>query len=610
MTHTSTHSRLSIALPLAIALLFISLFLGVGWLPWDDGMLGQTALRVLQGEIPHRDFVDPYTGLLTLGNAAIFRVFGVDLIYLRWPLFAACVVFTFCLYRLFLLFLSPPSAAWATAGSLMATVPNYFVALPSWYLLFTSGAAFFLIVRWIQTDRAFLLFGAGVLLGIATEIKINALFFTYGAVLSVLFATSLRLQPAERHDPSNPTKSLSFWGLCLASIAGIAGIGLLISPRLSLGTIYLFFLPVISVCGSSLFWWYRHGAPSIRILSKKVLPLLLGFVLVWVPFLLYFAIYGDIRLWWNGVFVSPQARLSIAAISPPDLILIFLPLIFFIRRFSRRDIKIISVILGIAMIALVGIEPRWGEERILPYPKILWPLMLGIIPWIIARACWIILDLINQSNRQPHERAYLFAICCWAAFWNLNQYPYTGSGYLLYSVIPILVTIAAIARDTLWGTRPIAIIQWGSATVAMMLAVLPRITPVLPLSEPGRDLHIPLAMKGASILVSREDFHRYHWLIPEVQKRAGDGAVVAFPEQPHIYFLAEKRNITPILYELLGSPGGGEADLITPIKDNQVRAVVTWIATLEDPGAAYLDAILRERFPHRETGYGMVILWR
>ena len=231
MTPTSTLSRLSIWLPLGMALLFISLFLGVGWLPWDDGMLGQTALRVLQGEIPHRDFVDPYTGLLTLGNAAIFRIFGVDLIYLRWPLFAACVVFTFCLYRLFLLFLSPPSAAWATAGSLMATVPNYFVALPSWYLLFTSGAAFFLIVRWIQTDRAFLLFGAGVLLGIATEIKVNALFFTYGAVLSVLFATSIRFQPAERHDPSNPTQSLSFWALSLAAIAGIAGIGLNHDPR-------------------------------------------------------------------------------------------------------------------------------------------------------------------------------------------------------------------------------------------------------------------------------------------------------------------------------------------------------------------------------------------
>jgi hypothetical protein len=610
MTPTSTLSRLSIWLPLGMALLFISLFLGVGWLPWDDGMLGQTALRVLQGEIPHRDFVDPYTGLLTLGNAAIFRIFGVDLIYLRWPLFAACVVFTFCLYRLFLLFLSPPSAAWATAGSLMATVPNYFVALPSWYLLFTSGAAFFLIVRWIQTDRAFLLFGAGVLLGIATEIKINALFFTYGAVLSVLFATSIIFQPAERHDPSNPTQSLSFWALSLAAIAGIAGIGLLISPRLSLGTIYLFFLPVISVCGASAFWWYRHGAPSIKILCKKVLPLLLGFVLVWVPFLLYFGIYGDIRLWLYGVFVSPQARFSTAAVSPPDLILIFLPLIFFIRRFSRRDIKIISIILGIVMIALVSIEPRWGEEQFSTYPKILWPLMLGIIPWIIARACWIVLDLRNQPNRQPHERAYLFAICCWAAFWNLNQYPYTGSGYLLYSVIPILVTIAAISRDTLWGTRPIAIIQWGSATVAMMLGVLPRITPLLPLREPGRDLHIPLAMKGASILVSREDFDRYHWLIPEVQKRAGNGAVVAFPEQPHIYFLAEKKNITPILYELLGSPGRAEADLITPIKDDRVRAVVTWIATLEDPGAAYLDTILRERFPNRVTGHEMVVLWR
>jgi hypothetical protein len=593
-----------------MALLFISLFLGVGWLPWDYGMLAQTAIRVLQGEIPHRDFVDPFTGLLTLGNAFVFRVFGVDLIYLRWPLFAACTVFTFCLYHLFSLFISPRSAAWATAGSLVATVPNYLVALPSWYLLFSSGTAFFLIVRWIQTEREILLFGAGVLLGIATEIKINGLFLMYGAVLSVLFTTSIRMQPADRKGPANSIQSLSFFAPFFASIAGIGGIGLLILPRLSPGIIYLFFLPVISVCGASIVWWYRHGAPTIQVLFKRVLPLLSGFALIWVPFLLYFALYGDIKLWWNGVFVSPRVRLSIAAISPPDLILIFLPLLFFIRRFSRRDITIISAILGGVMIALGCIGPKWGEELFLPYPKILWPLMLGIIPWIIARACWIVLNHTDQLLQQPHQRAYLFAMCCWAAFWNLNQYPYTGSGYLLYSIIPILVTIAGIARNTLWGTQPIAIIQWGSAAVAMMLGVLPRIIPILPLSEPGRDLHIPLAMKGASILVSKEDFNRYHWLIPEIQKRAGGGAIVAFPEQPHLYFLAEKRNITPILYEILGSPGGGDADLVTPIKDDRVRAVVTWIATLEDPGAAYLDAILRERFPHRETGHGMVVLWR
>lgn len=610
MTQLLTPSRLSILLPLGLALLFISLFLGVGWLPWDDGMLAQTAIRVLQGEIPHRDFVDPYTGLLTLWHAAIFKVFGVDLIYLRWPLFAACTVFTLCLYHLFSLFISPRSAAWATAGSLVATVPNYFVALPSWYILFTSGAAFFLIVRWIQTDRAYLLFGAGILLGIATEIKINGLFLMYGAVLSVLFATSVQTHRTHNKAPPHFTQSLSFWVLSFASFAGIGGIGLLIFPRLSLGTTYLFFLPIISVCGSTIAWYYRQGVPSIQVLCRKVFPLLSGFVLVWVPFLLYFAIYGDIKLWWNGVFVSPRIRLSIAAISPPDLILIFLPLLFFIRRFSHRDINIISAILGGVMIVLGCIEPTWGEQLFLPYPKILWPLMLGITPWIIARACGMVLTPADQFLQQPHQRACLFAMCCWAAFWNLNQYPYTGSGYLLYSIIPILITIAGIARNTLWGTRPVAIIQWGSAAIAMILAVLPRVTPILPLSEPGRDLHIPLAMKGASILVSKEDFDRYHWLIPEIQNRSGSGTIMAFPEQPHLYFLAEKANITPILYEVLGSPGGGEADLVTPIKDDRVRAVVTWSATLEDPGAAFLNTILRDRFPHRESGHGMVVLWR
>src|ERR1700751_431412 len=71
-----------------------------GWIPYDDGALGQSAERVLGGEIPHVDFTDPYTGGLTFLNALTFRVLGVKLIWLRLPLFVLFVIWVPAVYAI------------------------------------------------------------------------------------------------------------------------------------------------------------------------------------------------------------------------------------------------------------------------------------------------------------------------------------------------------------------------------------------------------------------------------------------------------------------------------------------------------------------------------
>ena len=47
-----------------------------GWFPHDEGQLGQAAERILQGQLPHRDFDEMYTGGLSMLNAAQFRTVG------------------------------------------------------------------------------------------------------------------------------------------------------------------------------------------------------------------------------------------------------------------------------------------------------------------------------------------------------------------------------------------------------------------------------------------------------------------------------------------------------------------------------------------------------
>ena len=107
-----------------------------GWIPHDEGLLAQSAERFLHGELPHRDFDATYTGGLEALHAAAFRLLGVELASLRWTLLAFAVAFVAALYVLARRAAAPPLAAALALVGVAWSLPNYFAALPSWYVLF------------------------------------------------------------------------------------------------------------------------------------------------------------------------------------------------------------------------------------------------------------------------------------------------------------------------------------------------------------------------------------------------------------------------------------------------------------------------------------------
>ncbi|MFO0179261.1 MAG: hypothetical protein ACK55P_18830, partial [Planctomyces sp.] len=82
-----------------------------GWFPQDEGQIGQAAERFLQGELPHRDFDDMYTGLLTVLHALTFKVLGVRTESTRWMLLAASLPFLVSVYRVSRRWLEPLDAS-------------------------------------------------------------------------------------------------------------------------------------------------------------------------------------------------------------------------------------------------------------------------------------------------------------------------------------------------------------------------------------------------------------------------------------------------------------------------------------------------------------------
>src|SRR6266496_2377563 len=70
----------------AISASYMATHLKRGWVPHDEGTLGLSAERVLNGGLPHRDF-DDYTGGLTFVHALAFREFGINSASMRIVLF-------------------------------------------------------------------------------------------------------------------------------------------------------------------------------------------------------------------------------------------------------------------------------------------------------------------------------------------------------------------------------------------------------------------------------------------------------------------------------------------------------------------------------------------
>src|SRR5690242_6556919 len=110
----STRERAIGVLTVAAALVYLTDFVARGWIPPDEGMLAQSAERVLLGQIPHVGYEEPYTGGLSWIYAALFRFTGVELLHIRWLLYIVAVVAMYILYALLRRFLKPPAAAVAT----------------------------------------------------------------------------------------------------------------------------------------------------------------------------------------------------------------------------------------------------------------------------------------------------------------------------------------------------------------------------------------------------------------------------------------------------------------------------------------------------------------
>src|SRR5258708_5614868 len=82
---------------------------------------------------------DPYTGGLSYLDAYIFRLFGIDLIWLRVFISAVFLAWVPAVYAMSREFLLPWAAGGVTLVAVAWSIPNYSAAMPAWFCLFFAA---------------------------------------------------------------------------------------------------------------------------------------------------------------------------------------------------------------------------------------------------------------------------------------------------------------------------------------------------------------------------------------------------------------------------------------------------------------------------------------
>ena len=531
---------------LAISTGYMLYFFDRGWIPHDEGTLAHSAERVVAGELPHRDFIEGYTGLLSYVNAFAFKLFGVHLLAIRYLLFAAFVVWVPIFYYAAARMISP---LWAGAVALIAvfwSVPNYPAAMPSWYNLFLATGGLAALLKYIDSPKRRWLVAAGFAGGLSVLMKITGLLFVAAGLLFLLYHETDAGTNTPDDRRSGVFLRLAVGTILIAAVTALAAIGV------SRGTwvdVYQFTIPgcaMVAIVGRRV---YRAGYLSrteSRRIARAAVPYILGVAIPVAAFAGHFAAAHALPDLVRDV-VFRSARLMDGASLSPALPLGLIPMAlatFVVIDFNGKAgrVAILQDGLGIAVIALM-LVPKAG----LMLEHLIWISLAGGTP-VVVLALAIFTARSEKRNGGWRARSQSVLVGCVAAFCSLVQYPFAAPVYYAYSLPLLLLAIVATVREmpvvrkrALQGLTSVYLV-FGALYIAPMK--LPGL-----LGPVADDDTAILELPRAGLRIARADAEDYPMAVQLLRTHALSGVTYAGPDAPEVYFLAALRNPTPALFD-------------------------------------------------------------
>lgn len=544
-----------------------------GWIAHDEGLLGHTAELTMEGQTPHIEFQDVYTGLLSHINAVCFKVLGINLAALRVPLLIGATLTSIVWYLIALRFVSPMHAGIVSVTSTVWSFPNYFAALPSWYILMTASWTIWALIKFHETTSRKYILLAGIFSGVAILFKIVGLYLVAASLFALWINHSESTQP-ESKIPKKQTSATATAPHLFISL-GLAGtfillVGLLIRQHLSFSTAVYFLIPVAASMATML-----EISKKTRLdLKKTIINCLLFGGAVGLPLLAFVSPYllnGHIEDLMHGLFELPQARLEQAAALPPNGLwcLVAIPIVGLTIVESKIP-KSITLPLT-ATVAFCGATLCLLASNSFIYQLAFFSVQyalpaIGIGVWYATRKHEIAMPAVILS---------LVTACLF-----LTQYPYSTGLYFCYCAPLIILTFTGLIGRRVTCNQPLwltLMIMLGAFAVGYLNYSNPRLIGSWSQRiENDKSLQTTRSQLQIEGPLQRE----YNALLQIVEEQTESGDfILAGPDCPQFYFLTGRRNPTRQCYDLfrayqLGSQSALEDEIKTLLREKDIRLFV------------------------------------
>jgi hypothetical protein len=597
---------------LAIAGVYAGVHIGKGWVPADEGTLAQSALRVMQGQLPHHDFAEIYTGGLSFIHALAFRAFGVNLMSLRICVFLFFLAWLPAVYYIALRFTSALGAGAITLLAVAWSYPNYPAAMPSWYNLFfaTFGAA--ALLRYLEVRTRRWLFVAGVCGGVSILIKVIGAYYIAGVLLFLAFleqSDAQSDQPSD-HESDGTAKNAVPYRIFSASalLLFLAAVIYLLRRRLGSAEVYHFVLPAAGLVTMILFGErnVRGVASAERFgrLLRLVVPFSCGVLAPVLVVLVPYARSGAVWSFLSGVTSSAISRsVDLGVVRPLGIekIMFVLPLVGVLAAAMYWD-KFQGKVVGAAL-ALAGLTIVVKAARSFDFVDGVWCSVAALTPIAVLLGAVLVWFRRKQGVSAKLERQQVVLLISLAAMCTLVQFPFAAPIYLSYAAPLTLLAVVAIVSTgkTQRGTYALGTVV-GLYLAFGVVSLVPRYIYEITYTVGHMDtMQGPragrLKIEGAAFFDSLSSFLRDH---------SPNGLMFSGNDCPELYFLSGLQNVA---HDDTGEP---PEEILRAIRSDNLNLVVINDAPYF-PGAAMrpdVKAEVMRRFPHSARFGIFQVFWK
>jgi hypothetical protein len=471
------------------------------WYPTDDGFYANIAERIVLGEVYGRDIQDVHPGYIHFINASSLRVFGADLVSLRYPLAAASLLGSALAFSI----LKRRSLFSGLAGSFAVTafgMVQFVDPTPNWYCP-TLCIALALWLDRFQSSRLLRLIGAGMLLGLITLLRQLTGVWVAMGLLAILFTDDSCDEAS-----STPAVARSVVGLMMLATV----VYLVTNREVEPGGVILFGAWPIAF----LAWtWTRSRIPNRAALAAMGWVLLGAFVSA-APLLAYLVWHRSLMLWSDDI-IAVASRLTQLAF------------------FADGWFSVLQVM------AIHQVVTSFDLNKIIN--GVYWT----ILPAIGCANAWLTLRHLTQNLPLPSTLPVL------AVFYSMVTLFMEAPLYLYYSTglnIVALLLITTGARRRVFAVMTVVL-----GTIAILFhATQPRDrTSTQILAGTRVPLNAARGMHRAYLKIAVSDLRAYEDVVAVIQREVPPTeSILALPNDAEFYFLAERRNPVRFYNSALG----------------------------------------------------------